>query len=145
MTINQLSVFVENRQGALSQITDLLAAREIDIRAMSLAETQNFGVLRLIVDDTDRAAAIFTESNIVFHITKVVAVAVNDTPGGLAKILRILSDNEIDIMYMYAFIAISGNFAAVVLRISSSVRDRAISTLSDARVRILSENDIDKL
>jgi hypothetical protein len=145
MTINQLSVFVENRQGALSQITDLLASKGIDIRAMCLAETQNFGVLRLIVDDTDKAAAVFTENNIVFHITKVVAVAVPDEPGGLAKILRILSDNKIDIMYMYAFIAVSGNYATVVLRISSTVRDSAIKALSDAGVRILGESDIDKL
>jgi hypothetical protein len=145
MTINQLSVFVENRQGALSQITDLLAERGIDIRAMCLAETQNFGVLRLIVDNTDNAAAAFTENNIVFHITKVVAVAVSDTPGGLAKILHILSDNQIDIMYMYAFIAVSGNFATVVLRISSTVRDSAVNLLTDAGVRILGENDIEKL
>lgn len=145
MTINQLSVFVENRQGALSQITSLLASEEVDIRAMCLAETQNFGVLRLIVDDTDKAAATLAKNNIVFHITKVVAAAVPDSPGGLARILTLLSDNKIDITYMYAFIAVSGNYAAVVLRISGSVRDRAASLLADAGVRILVEGDIGKL
>ncbi len=142
MTINQLSVFVENRQGALSQITRLLAENKIDIRAMCLAETQNFGVLRLIADDTAKAAETLTANNIVFHITKVVAVAVPDSPGGLAKVLGILTENKIDISYMYAFVAVSRNYAAVVLRISSAVRDRAAEILSLAGVRILGESDI---
>ena len=105
MTVNQLSVFVENRQGALSRIADILALAGVDIRAMSLAETQNFGVLRLIVNNTKAAEAALKKNNIVFHITQVVAAAVEDRPGGLAKILRILSENGIDILYMYAFVA----------------------------------------
>lgn len=142
MTVNQLSVFVENRQGALSRIADILALAGVDIRAMSLAETQNFGVLRLIVNDTKAAEAALKKNNIVFHITQVVAAAVEDKPGGLAKILRILSENGIDILYMYAFVAAPGNYAAVVLRISSAVREKAVALLTEAGVRILGGDDI---
>lgn len=145
MTINQLSIFIENQKGALAKITGLLAEKSIDIRAMSLAETQNFGVLRLIVSDTEAAAEVLREQNIVFHLTKVLAAAVPDKPGGLAQILKILADNNIDITYMYAFLAVSGSYATVVLRISSALRDTAAGILSAAGVRILGEEDIKKL
>lgn len=145
MSINQLSIFIENKQGALARITDILAGHSVDIRAMSLAETQNFGVLRLIVSDTEAAAAALAEHNTVFHLTKVLAAAVPDKPGGLASILKILSDNNIDIMYMYAFLAVSRSHATVVLRISSSKRDSAAAILASFGVRILGEEDIRKL
>ena len=142
MPVNHLSVFVENRQGAFSRIAENLPLAGVDIRAMSLAETQNFGVLRLIVNNTKAAEAALKKNNIVFHITQVVAAAVEDRPGGLAKILRILSENGIDILYMYAFVAAPGNYAAVVLRISSTVRERAVTLLSEAGIRILGGEDI---
>lgn len=142
MTITQLSVFVENNTGALAKITGILAGRGIDIRAMSLAETQNFGVLRLIVDDTPAAGEALEKNNVVFHFTEVLAAAVPDVPGGLSGILTILAENNINITYMYAFITVSGHHAAVVLRISSAVRDKAAAVLGAAGIKILDENDI---
>lgn len=145
MTISQLSVFIENKQGALARLTAVLAAENIDIRAMSLAETQNFGVLRLIVNDTDKARTALEMNNIVFHITQVIAVSVDDKPGGLAKILSILAEKNIDIMYMYAFLAVSGSCATVVLRIQSQNRAAAVSALTAAGIRILNEEDASRL
>lgn len=145
MTISQLSVFIENKQGALARLTAVLAAENIDIRAMSLAETQNFGVLRLIVNDTDKARTALEKNNIVFHITQVIAVSVDDKPGGLAKILSILAEKNIDIMYMYAFLAVSGSCATVVLRIQSQNRAAAVSALTATGIRILNEEDASRL
>lgn len=142
MTITQISVFVENTPGALAKITGILAEKKIDIRAMSLAETQNFGVLRLIVDNPTAAGETLEANNIVFHFTKVVAATIPDEPGGLSGILGILADGGINITYMYAFITESGHAAAVVLRISSAVRDKAIELLRKNDIRILGEADI---
>ncbi len=137
MTITQLSVFIENTPGALARITGVLAENKIDIRAMSLAETDNFGVLRLIVDDNERAGHVLRENNIVFHFTEVVAAAIEDVPGGLAKILSVLAEKGIDIVYMYAFITVSGHKAAVVLRIHSADIESATETLCGAGIKLL--------
>lgn len=145
MTITQLSVFVENSPGALARITSVLAENNIDIRAMSLAETQNFGVLRLIVNNPTRAGEALEKNNIVFHFTNVVAAAIPDEPGGLSRVLSVLSDAGINITYMYAFIAVSGHYATVVLRISSAQRKHAAEVLDAAGVRIFSQEDICRL
>lgn len=145
MTITQLSVFVENTPGALARITSILADNNIDIRAMSLAETQNFGVLRLIVDDPNRAGEALEKNNIVFHFTNVVAAAISDEPGGLSRVLSVLSDAGVNITYMYAFIAVSGHYATVVLRISSAQRKCATEVLGAAGIRIFSQEDIGRL
>lgn len=145
MTITQLSVFVENSPGALARVTGILAKNNIDIRAMSLAETQNFGVLRLIVDDYRKAGEVLEKNNFVFHFTNVVAAAIPDEPGGLAQVLSLLADASVNITYMYAFIAVSGHCATVVLRISSAQRQRAIDALTAGGVRIFDEKDISSL
>ena len=104
MTIDQLSVFVENKAGKLAEITAVLADEGIDIRAMSIADTKDFGILRLIVNDADKAVSALKREQYIVSVTKVIAVAISDTPGSLAAVLRILSDNAISIEYMYAFI-----------------------------------------
>ena len=105
MAIKQLSVFVDNKKGALSDITTFLAKQGIDLRAMSIADTQDFGILRLIVNDTERAAALLRETEAIAKVTDVIAVALTDEPGGLAKVLEVLAAKEINMEYLYAFTA----------------------------------------
>lgn len=143
MAIKQLSVFVPNKAGELVKITDALDKANIDIRAMSIADTQDFGILRLIVSDIKKAKENLEESECFASTTEVVAVEITDEPGSLGKVLKILSDNEIGIEYMYAFIAVSRKGAYVVLRVEDN--DKAEKTLSDNGVKIVTEDDISKL
>ncbi len=143
MAIKQLSVFVPNKAGELVKITDALDKANIDIRAMSIADTQDFGILRLIVSDIKKAKANLEESECFASTTEVVAVEITDEPGSLGKVLKILSDNQIGIEYMYAFIAVSKKGAYVVLRVEDN--EKAENTLSSNGVKIVTEDDIAKL
>lgn len=143
MAIKQLSVFVDNKKGALSDITDLLAKEAIDLRAMSIADTQDYGILRLIVNETQRAADILTETSVLATITEVIAVAIDDQPGGLAKVLRILSDHDINMEYLYAFTASSRKHAYVVFRVQNN--DAAEQILTANGVTLLTDADVTTL
>ncbi len=143
MAIKQLSVFVPNKAGELVKITDALDKANIDIRAMSIADTQDFGILRLIVSDIDKAKEKLEESECFASTTDVVAVEISDEPGALGKVLRLLSDNGVSIDYMYAFIAVSKKGAYVVLRVEDN--DKAEKTLVDNGVKIITDDDIAKL
>ena len=104
MTLNQISVFVENQTGKLQQLTDVLAKNRINLRALSLAETSEFGIVRIIVDDTDAAAAVLAQEGFIHSITKVLGVAIPDEPGGLNRVLSVLAGSEVNMEYMYAFL-----------------------------------------
>ena len=104
MTLNQISVFVENKPGKLQLLTDALAKNNINMRALSLAETSEFGIVRTIVDDIDKASAVLSEEGFVYTIAKVLGVAIPDEPGGLNRVLNLLSDKGMNIEYMYAFL-----------------------------------------
>ncbi len=104
MSIKQISVFLENRPGMLKEMTSVLAAHKIDMRALSIAETKDFGIARLVVDDAYQAVNILKDANFVANLTSVLAVAVPDEPGGLDKLLSYFSDAQVNIEYMYAFI-----------------------------------------
>ena len=143
MAIKQLSVFVPNEAGELVKITDALEKANIDIRAMSIADTQDFGILRLIVSDTDKAKATLTESECLATTNEVVTVAISDEPGALSKVLRILSENNVSLEYMYAFIASDTDSAFVVLRVEDNEKAEAI--LKDKGIRIITDDDIAKL
>lgn len=143
MAIKQLSIFVENREGTLVTITDAIAKANVDIRAMSVADTNDFGIFRLIVTDYDKAKAALEEANCFVSITEVVGVAVDDEPGGLAKVIKILADNNINIEYMYAFITISRKFAYVVLRVADN--EAAEKILLEHGIKLVSEEDIENL
>ena len=138
MTINQLSIFIENKEGKLADLTSTLAREGIDIRAMSVADTRDFGILRLIVNDTDRAVNVLKESGCIVSVTQVLAVSLEDTPGSLAKVMRILSDNHISVEYVYAFITISKKNACVVLRVGDN--DKATEILEGAGIKVLTED-----
>lgn len=118
MSIHQISVFLENRTGQLAEITQLLAQNEVDIRAISIAETADYGLARMIVDDAQKASAVLLEHGDVLSMTPVWAVEVPDTPGGLAELLGALAESNVDVEYMYSLFAHKNEKAYMVLRIS---------------------------
>ena len=143
MAIKQLSIFVENREGTLVKVTDAIAKADVDIRAMSVADTNDFGIFRLIVTDYDKAKQALEDANCFVSITEVVGVAVEDEPGALAKVVKILADSNINIEYMYAFITISRKYAYVVLRVADNAAAEKI--LAANGVKLVSTEDISKL
>ncbi len=117
MAVKQISVFLENRPGALMAMTDVLAEHNIDMRALSLAETTDFGIARLIVDDIFATAAVLRETGFVYNMIPVVAVNIPDEPGGLNKILKLFANADINVEYMYAFIGGKADRAYMIFRV----------------------------
>ena len=105
MIIKQISIFVENKPGRLAEITDIIAKNNINMSALSLADTSNFGILRIIVDDPNKVEKILKENNVTVSITSVISICVEDRPGGLAEILKLLAAENIAIEYVYAFVS----------------------------------------
>jgi len=128
MKILQISIFIENQSGRLYEIASLLGENNINIRALSLADTSDFGILRLIVNEPERAYKILKENDFTVGRTEVIAVEVPDKPGGLAGILKVLRDNNINVEYMYAFVEMSGDCAIMIFRFDET--DKAIEILS---------------
>lgn len=118
MIIKQLSVFLENKQGRLSAAVDVLAGAGIDISALSLADTADFGILRLIVNDPEKAEAVLEETGVVGRITDVLAVAMDDVPGGMAEILHVLAAAGLNIEYLYACVGKVSGKALTVMRVN---------------------------
>ena len=143
MTVKQISVFVENEAGRLAEITRILYENNIDLRALSIAETRDFGVLRLIVDDTYKTACILKEAGYIVSITPVLAVAISDEPGSLCKILQILSDNDVSLEYTYAFTTSRQGLAYMVFRVED--HERAAQVLSQQGVKLLCQEQFDAL
>ena len=143
MAIKQLTVFVENKQGAVVSITETLSAHNIDIRALSIAETQDFGILRLIVNDEETAEKILKDEGYLIKITDVVGVKIGDAPGKLSSALKVLDENNINIEYLYAFMARTEKHAYVVIRVENN--DAAENALRDKGFKIVTEADVNKL
>ena len=141
MAIEQISVFIENETGGLADVVNVLARSAVDIRAMALADQTDFGIVRLIVNDTDRAASALKEAGFAVRRTPVVAVLIPDRPGGLATTLNAL--RGIAVEYMYAFVRKSGEQAIVVFRFDDT--EKAVETLRKDGARILDASDIQKL
>ena len=127
MTIDQLSVFVENKAGGLVEVTDLMTANGIDMRALAVAETPDFGVLRAIVSEPQKTARILTEAGFICKVTPVLAVAIDDRPGGLNAVLHVLEKGGINLEYTYAFVTRSSDTAYMVLRVNDN--DKAAQVL----------------
>lgn len=140
MAIKQLSIFVENKKGSLVEIYETLSHAQVDIRAMSIADTQDFGILRLIVSDTEKAAQALKQANCIVSVTDVIGVAINDQAGSLAKVVRLLTDNDQNIEYMYAFITVSKQYAYVVFRVADN--NVATELLESNGVQMVTEEDI---
>lgn len=115
MFIKQISAFVENRPGRIAEITEILAENDIDLRALSIADTADFGILRIIVDNPDEVAVILKENKVTVSLTDVIAIKLPDKPGALNYLLKLLSDNRISVEYLYAFVAPSENGSACVV------------------------------
>ena len=143
MTINQLSIFVENKAGTVAEITKSIAKAGVSIRALSVADTQEFGILRLIVSDVTKAKEALSESECVVSVTKVIGVEIPDVAGGLSEVLELMSENNINVEYLYASITISGKHAYVVLRVEDN--EKAAKILSEKGVKTVSQEDIDSL
>jgi hypothetical protein len=126
MTIDQISVFVENKPGRLAEITEILGAANIDLRAMSIADTADFGILRIIAGEPERALETLKNADCVVSVTQVLAVAIEDAPGSLSKVLRILADADVSVEYLYAFITHAVGSAYVILRVEDAERATAI-------------------
>lgn len=132
MTINQISVFLENRTGQLADITGILYDNKINIRAINIAETADYGVLRLIVDNALKASEILLEHGFILNMTPVVAVGVPDEPGGLNRVLGIISKADIGVEYMYSFFGRINGLAYMIFRVADA----------DRLSRILDENGL---
>jgi hypothetical protein len=117
MIVKQISIFVENKMGRLLAISEVLAKNDIDISALSLADTEDYGVLRLIVSDPNKAKAVLNESGVICKINDVLAVALEDRPGGFNDALKILSENGVDVKYMYASLSHEKGKAIMILRV----------------------------
>lgn len=140
MKITQLSLFLENKPGHLRHICQALAESGINLTTLSLADTQQFGILRLIVQDWNTARKVLQEKGFVVNTTDVVATEVEDKPGGMARILEILETQNVNIEYMYAFTFHRGNKAVVIFRFDNP--DEAIATLQKDGVNVLGEVDL---
>jgi len=126
MSVHQISIFLENRAGQLAQVTRVLADSKIDMRALSIAETADYGVLRLIVDDVDKATVVLLENGYILSVTPVSVVPVPDQAGGLAPVLEALSDAHIDIEYMYSLFTHREGTAYMVFRVSDEAKLTAV-------------------
>lgn len=140
MKVKQISIFLENKSGRLAQVTKELGEHGINIRALSIADTADFGILRLIVSDPDQAWQILKKAELTVSETEIIAVQVPDQPGGLGGILKILDDSKVNIEYMYAFVGKSGADAVVVFRVEQI--DQAIDLLQKSGVTLLSGNEV---
>ena len=135
MKVEQISIFLENKPGGLEEVTRILKDAGINIRTLSLADTTDFGVLRLIVNDVDRASQVLKEQGFRTNRTIVVAVEVPDRPGGLHGILEVLSKNGINVEYLYAFVERSGEHAVIIFRFDAP--DKAIDVLQKNGMTVL--------
>lgn len=140
MLIKQISVFVENKFGRVAKIIELLGENNINISALSIADTTDFGILRLIVDKSDEAVDILKSSGVMAKCTDVIAVAIEDQPGGLSSVLKIVSDAGIGIEYMYAFLGRKAGKALMVLKADNM--DAAIKVLTEHNVEIVTQSEI---
>ena len=140
MSIHQISVFLENRTGQLAEITHLLADNGIDLRAISIAETADYGLARMIVDDSHKASAILLEHGDILSMTPVWAVEVPDRPSGLADLLEVLAEAHVDVEYMYSLFTNRDGHAYMVLRISDE--PTFLDALGRNRIKVMTKEDL---
>jgi len=143
MNVEQISIFLENKSGRLAEVTSVLSEAGINIRALYLADTADFGILRLIVNDAEKARQILKDHGFTVEKTKVVAIEVQDSPGGLSKILNAMKAEGINVEYMYAFVEKSGENAIVIFRFDEF--EKSVDTLRQAGIRILEGEELSAL
>ena len=143
MAIKQLTVFIQNKKGTVVSVTEILAKNDINLRALSIAETQDFGILRLIVNDETKAEKVLRENGYLIKVIDVVGVKIGDAPGKLTAALDVLDKANINVEYLYAFMARTEKHAYVVLRVEDN--EEAESILTSAGFKMISVADINKL
>ncbi len=143
MSLKQLTIFVENKQGALVDITKTLAKEHVDIRALSIADTEQFGILRLIVSDNEKATKALLDCGCLMKITEVVGVKIGDQPGKLSLALEVLDKEGINMEYLYAFLTRTEKHAYVVFRVADNAA--AEKALENAGFHLISDQDVSKL
>ncbi|MBE6886122.1 MAG: ACT domain-containing protein [Ruminococcaceae bacterium] len=140
MSIKQLSVFVENKPGRLAEITETIAAKGVNIRALSISDTTEFGILRLIVSDPEAAVAALKEAGFTVSLTEVLAILIDDEPGGFCKALKVLNAAEIAIGYVYAFTSRTDGKAFVLVHVEDI--QRAVEVLSTGGVSVAKSTEV---
>ncbi len=137
MIITQLSVFLENRSGRLTEVTDIFSENQINISALSIAETADYGVLRMIVDKPEIAVRVLKKNDLSVHTTEVVAVITPDIPGALNKVIKYLSEEEINIAYMYGYS--HENKASIIMKVNNP--QKAVEILQNKKIELISASD----
>ncbi|MFZ5571219.1 MAG: ACT domain-containing protein [Thermodesulfobacteriota bacterium] len=140
MKVRQVSVFLENRSGRLAKITTALGNAGINIRAMSLADTSDFGILRMVMTNTEKAVALLKEHGFTVRVTEVLAVSIPDMPGALGNLLSIMENTGLNLEYVYVFIQKSPDEAVLIFRFDDP--DRALKTLLENGINVLDENAV---
>jgi hypothetical protein len=140
MVVDQISIFIENKLGSLAEVTEIMGEAGIDLRALSLADTADFGVLRTIVDDPYKALQLLRAAGFAASVTQTLAVPITDSPGGLARVLRILADAGVSVEYSYAFITRKEGNAYVILRVADN--ERAQKVLAENGVNAADDGNI---
>ncbi|MCR5418820.1 MAG: acetolactate synthase [Lachnospiraceae bacterium] len=144
MSVKQVSIFLENKPGKMCEMTDVLAANKINMRALSLAETEGFGIVRIIVDDVYDATTVLKDAGYINKLTSVVIVAIPDSPGGLKHVLEVLASKQINLDYMYALsTAASSDQAYMVLRVND--HKAAEAAFTKAGIKVVTQEEIAEL
>ena len=143
MAIKQLTVFIENKKGTVVSVTEILAKNNVNIRALSVAETQDFGMLRLIVNDEETAEKALAEQGYMFRTIDVVGVKINDEPGKLSEALSVMEKADINVEYLYAFMSSSAEYAYVVLRVEDN--EKAEAELTKAGFALITNEDVSSI
>ena len=140
MHIHQISVFLENRAGQLAEITKLLAQEHVDIRAISIAETADYGLARMIVDDSYKASSILLQHGDILSMTPVWAVEVPDRPAGLSELLEVLAEAHVDVEYMYSLFAGKDGHAYMILRVSEE--PTFLDALGKRQIKVMTKDEL---
>lgn len=140
MAVKQISIFVENKIGNLAEVTQVLSKAGVSLHAISLADTKDFGVLRVIVDDSYLAATTLKEQGYIFSITPVLAIAISDEPGSLYRVLTMLEESKINLEYLYDFNTRKSDYAYLILKVEQV--EEATEVLAKNRIRLLSQEDL---
>ena len=144
MTLKQISVFLENKPGTLQQLTDVLAQNSVNMRALSLAETSEFGIVRIIVDEIGKAAEVLKAEEYIYTVTGVLGVAIPDEPGGLSRVLRVLSGGGVNVEYMYAFLGGRDMpHAYMIFHVQDAAA--AVAALDEACISCITQDDLNSL
>ena len=143
MYVKQISVFMENRPGRLAEITKILSENSVDIRAINIADTTDFGILRMIVDDEEKAEKVLRGNNMTANISDVIAISISDSVGAFSNVIELLKDKNISIEYIYSFIGEMSSKAVIVLKTSDL--DLSINVLRENGVNVLSKEDVNNL